>query len=507
MQPYPDTSPDFQTLFEGAPNLYLVLAPDLKIVAVSDAYCRATMTAREDILGHGIFDVFPDNPADTTATGVGNLRSSLDRVRQFRRPDAMAVQKYDIPRPASEGGGFEERHWSPLNTPVLDGNGEVAWIIHRVEDVTELVQLQAQGAASNKLHREQLGTIAQLRDANRALALQDEENAKLQQSVLARAAELQESEARLRGFLAASPDAMIIVDQASRILLASHRVQTMFGYAPEELVGQPIDAMLPERYRDMHANHRSRYMGAPHARAGKDLYALRKDGSEFPVEISLNPDRSGEKPFVIAAVRDITERKSVEAQLRQAQKMEAIGNLTGGMAHDFNNLLSIVIGNLDLLRGRAGDGAAMNPEIDQLSGEALDAALRGADLTQRLLAFARRQPLQPHRIDVNELVAGMSNLMNRTLGEDIEIKLDLGAEIWPVIADPAQIEASLVNIFNNARDAMPKGGTLTIATNNRHLDEDYAAAQAGLVPGDYAMIEVSDSGTGIPPGSGRNRAR
>ena len=132
-----DPASDFRALFEGSPNLYLVLDPDLKIVAVNDAYCQATMTDRKTILGRGIFDVFPDNPADPTATGVSNLRSSLERVLQFRRPDAMALQKYDIPRPASEGGGFEERYWSPLNSPVLDNRGEVSWIIHRVEDVTE----------------------------------------------------------------------------------------------------------------------------------------------------------------------------------------------------------------------------------------------------------------------------------------------------------------------------------------------------------------------------------
>ncbi len=115
-----DPASDFRALFEGSPNLYLVLDPGLKIVAVNDAYCQATMTDRKAILGRGIFDVFPDNPADLTATGVSNLRASLERVLQFRRPDTMALQKYDIPRPASEGGGFEERYWRPLNSPVLD---------------------------------------------------------------------------------------------------------------------------------------------------------------------------------------------------------------------------------------------------------------------------------------------------------------------------------------------------------------------------------------------------
>ena len=141
-----DPASDFRALFEGSPNLYLVLDPDLKIVAVSDAYCQATMSDRKAILGRGIFDVFPDNPADLTATGVSNLRSSLERVLQFRRPDTMALQKYDIPRPASEGGGFEERYWRPLNSPVLDNRGEVSWIIHRVEDVTALRAAQRAAA-------------------------------------------------------------------------------------------------------------------------------------------------------------------------------------------------------------------------------------------------------------------------------------------------------------------------------------------------------------------------
>jgi len=143
--------PDFQALFEAAPNLYLVLAPDLKIVAVSNTYLAATLTKRDEILGKGIFDVFPDNPDDDTATGAGNLRASLERVLKSKEPDAMAVQKYDIPHPE---GGFEERFWSPLNTPVLSKEGEVLYIIHRVEDVTEFIQLKRQGTEQNKLTEE-----------------------------------------------------------------------------------------------------------------------------------------------------------------------------------------------------------------------------------------------------------------------------------------------------------------------------------------------------------------
>ena len=166
--------PDFRLLFEGAPGLYLVLTPDLKIVAVSEAYLRATMTQRDKILGRGLFEVFPDNPDDPAATGVANLRASLDRVREQRVADTMAVQKYDIRRPESEGGGFEERFWSPTNSPVLDAKGELAYIIHRVEDVTEFVRLKTIGSEvrtrAEKMEAEVYLRAQEVAEANRHLA-------------------------------------------------------------------------------------------------------------------------------------------------------------------------------------------------------------------------------------------------------------------------------------------------------------------------------------------------
>jgi signal transduction histidine kinase/CheY-like chemotaxis protein len=192
---------------------------------------------------------------------------------------------------------------------------------------------------------------------------------------------------------------------------------------------------------------------------------------------------------------EIDAHKRTGEQLVHAQKMEAIGNLTGGMAHDFNNLLGVIIGNLDEL----SDQMRNDPKVNELAGEALDAALRGADLTRSLLAFARRQPLRPERIDVNERVAGITKLLSRTLGEAIEVKLDLAPDARPVVADPAQLEASLINLATNARDAMPQGGRLVIATRSKHLDADYAAQHDDVAPGDYTMIEVSDNGIGIAP--------
>jgi CheY-like chemotaxis protein len=173
--------------------------------------------------------------------------------------------------------------------------------------------------------------------------------------------------------------------------------------------------------------------------------------------------------------------------------MEAIGNLTGGMAHDFNNLLGVIIGNLGLTMERVtGDD-----EAAEMVGESLDAAWRGADLTRRLLAFARRQPLRPARIAVNELVADTIRLLRRLLGEDIEVRSDLGADVWPITADPAQLESAIANLATNARDAMPRGGQLLIATANRHLDADYVATHPEASEGDFVMIEVTDTGIGM----------
>jgi signal transduction histidine kinase len=184
-----------------------------------------------------------------------------------------------------------------------------------------------------------------------------------------------------------------------------------------------------------------------------------------------------------------------EEKLLQSQKMEAVGQLTGGLAHDFNNLLLVVIGNLDqLIESKKND-----PAVQDLAQHALEAAQRGADLTRSLLAFARRQPLRPRRIAINDLVSGLARLLSRTLGERIEVSLSLAPDIWPVVADPAQLEAALTNLSTNARDAMPRGGRLTIVTANRHLDEDYGSQHEDVTAGDYAMIEVSDTGIGMSP--------
>jgi len=309
--------------------------------------------------------------------------------------------------------------------------------------------------------------------------------------------ELRESESRYRAIFETAVDAIIVSDQHGIIQEFSRAAEAMTGYRAAELIGQNMRVLLPPSMRQEPERHTARYLWTV-----RELEVCRKDGSIFPAHLSIAEWSAGGHRHFTGVLRDLSaqhseqvERTKLEAQLHQAQKMEAIGNLTGGMAHDFNNMLGVIIGNIDLLRDLRGD----DPDIDELTHEALDAAFRGADLTRRLLAFARQQPLRPQHVDVNELVSGITRLLRRTIGEDIEISLDLTAELWPVVVDPAQLEASLTNLATNARDAMANGGRLMIATGNRTLDADYAAQHAEVLAGGYVMLEVSDTGCGMTP--------
>jgi PAS domain S-box-containing protein len=223
---------------------------------------------------------------------------------------------------------------------------------------------------------------------------------------------------------------------------------------------------------------------------------IRPDGSirTLHVEGRAQSDTDGIIRRLSGTMQDITDKRLIEQQLAQAQKMEAIGNLTGGMAHDFNNVLGVVIGNLDLLKRMLKDDRL----AEELRTEALEGAQRGAELTRRLLAFARRQPLRPQQVDANALVENIARLLSRTLGENIELRLRLGSQLPAIQVDPAQLEAALTNLATNARDAMPHGGRLDIVTRTTRIDAACATQHPEVRPGEYVLIEVSDTGTGIP---------
>jgi PAS domain S-box-containing protein len=310
--------------------------------------------------------------------------------------------------------------------------------------------------------------------------------------------ELLQTRAFLNVIIESIPLTVIVKDaKEGRYVLVNRAGEELLGHDRTEIVGRKVHDFLPEAEAEKIDEHDRRVVASRQPYEAPEHSVTTRDRGTRLVRKRIVPvlDEQSQPQYVLGIVEDVTEQRQTEAQLHHAQKMEAIGTLTGGMAHDFNNLLSVVIGNLDVLRGFVKENAT----VDELAGEALDAALRGADLTRRLLAFARRQPLQPARVDINELVDGITRLLTRTLGEQIEIDVRLAPELWPVTADPSQLEAALTNLATNARDAMPNGGRLTISTSQRTLDADYASLHPEVTPGEFAMIEVTDTGTGMPP--------
>jgi len=434
--------------------------------------------------------------------------------------------------------------------------------------------------------------------------------------------DLTESQELLQNAVDVSPNGMIMVDAAGRIIQGNRQIEQIFGYTQAELVGRPIEDLLPERYRGVHQGERGAFLADPRARqmgAGRDLFGLHKSGREVPVEIGLAPVVRHDRTFVIASVIDITERKkkdqalagslarlralmdnandgislidaegvlidvnprmlailgrsrdevvghhieefpaqdavadhpeafrqavvrgggdvldvpfrrrdgkdalvdfslsvveigservvlaigrdvteyrSLERQLRQAQKMEAVGRLAGGVAHDFNNVLTAIFGYADLVME---DLPADSPSRQDLE-EVRKAAQRASALTRQLLAFSRQQVLAPVVLSLNDLVEDIDKMLRRMIGEDVELGLKLTENLGNVRADPGQIQQVLLNLVVNARDAMPKGGRLLIETANADLTEAYAEQHQPVIPGPYVRLAVSDTGMGMTP--------
>jgi len=306
----------------------------------------------------------------------------------------------------------------------------------------------------------------------------------------------QKSEQMVLALLDSATQAIIAIDRAGRIVLANHRAEEMFGYTRAELVGSRIEILLPESKRPVHTSQRDQYFDKPHIRPmgiGMDLAGRRKDGVEFPVEVSLSYLQMAEGMFAIAFVSDISQRKLLEDQLMHAQKMEAVGRLAGGVAHDFNNMLTVISGYNRMILDE------LSP-LDPMRGyaeEILKAADRAGALTNQLLAFSRRQIMKPRVVNVNSVIEQTEKMLRRLIGEDVTLQFGLSPELGNIRADPGHVEQAVMNLAVNARDAMPMGGRLTIETANTQLDENYARTHMGVVPGEFVMLAVSDTGIGM----------
>ncbi len=297
----------------------------------------------------------------------------------------------------------------------------------------------------------------------------------------------------LRSMVSTLPVGVVALGRDGRVTLWNHAAEAILGYSAAEMIGRPTptDIFAGPAGGNGAADVFLRMVTGQRV-SGEEVQCRRKDGSLVDASFSGAALLGDEERLrgAICIFEDIGQRKAIAAQLQQAQKMEAVGQLTGGLAHDFNNILGIAIGNLDLLLAELED----RPSAREMVDTALSALLRGAELTRALLAFARRQPLKPARLDVGALLATVTRMLARALGEHIQINLRVEGELWPVLADAAQLEAAITNLAINARDAMPQGGTLTVTARNGALDEG-----ADVAAGDYLVIELCDTGQGMAP--------
>ena len=478
---------DFKAIFQATPSLHLILSPDpsFTILAASDAQLRATYMRREDI-GRPVFEVFRKNPDDPQEFGTAVLRASLERVLQTRAADRMAITKYDIPRPESKGGGFEQRYWRPLNVPVLDEQGALHCIIHQVEDVTDEVLSHKRGTLSHSNERFRAALLAS--GTGTFIWYLDDGSMQLD-SALEQTFGL--------GFGQR-------LDSLERLLERVHpqdrqRVRETFeryAIAMEEAVEFRLADTAPAKwltckakaFRD--ANGHLAYV----AGACTDITARKL--AEEALRVSETRLRQLNDDLEARVASEVAERSRTEEALRQSQKMEAVGQLTGGIAHDFNNLLTGIVGSLDLMQRRHARG---EKDVDRYINAAVTSAQRAAALTQRLLAFSRRQTLHLKPVDVNQLVASLEDLLHRTTGENITLETKLSAGLLPACMDANQLESAVINLVINARDAMPHGGHITVSTASFVMGKRPDPAKRGLTEGEYILLTVTDTGTGMTP--------
>ncbi|TQF40404.1 histidine kinase [Bradyrhizobium sp. UNPF46] len=308
---------------------------------------------------------------------------------------------------------------------------------------------------------------------------------------------LRESERLARNIVETSLDAFIQTDETGSILNWNSQAEQLFGWRREEVLGKStIDLIVAESERERARAGLKQFLENEDGRTlnrRRELICRRRDGKEFKAELSVTALKRREGLLFNVFYRDLTDKIAADERIRHAEKMEAIGQLTGGVAHDFNNILTVITGTIEIL----AEAVEKEPQLAAITKMIDEAAARGADLTQHLLAFARKQPLQPREIDINALVVDTAKLLRPTLGEQIQIESVFEEENCVAVVDPNQLTTAILNLALNARDAMPGGGKLIVETGAAYLDEVYASVN-DVRPGHYVLIAVSDTGTGIP---------
>jgi two-component system, cell cycle sensor histidine kinase and response regulator CckA len=454
------------------------------------------------ILGHRARYMLRSSRAEgAVRDGESRYRDLFDRVPVglFRADPTLRL--IDVNLPLVKMGGFPDRE-SCLATDIRGlfvDPGDPGKILARMEDRKVVrryeVRMHAQDGGSRWVEiNARAVTGADGGILYYEGSLQDIEDRRLAEEAL------RETTQTLQTIIEASPLAIVVLDPAGRVTLWNPAAERMFGWSEEEAVGRP-NPIVPEENREESRRLRERVLGGETI-TGADIRRRKKDGSSIDINVFAAPlrDETGFIRGIMSVIEDVTERRqaeeerrSLEEQLRHAQRLEAVGRLAGGIAHDFNNFLTVIEGYCGLLLLRMSDAAPERKEVDGIR----KAGDRAAALVRQLLAFGRRQVLQPKALCLNHVVSGMVPMLRRLIGEDIEILTALDPGIWTVKADPGQIEQVLMNLAVNARDAMPGAGTLILETANIRLDSARACGRFTVRAGSYAMLAVSDTGCGM----------
>lgn len=455
--------PDFEGLFQQIPGFFVVLRPDFTIAGVSDAYATAARTTRDKMLNRGFFDLFPDE--------TGKVRESLIKVLRHGVPDKMEPREYRI----NSGDRIETKYWSAVNSPIFSPQGELLFVIRRVDDVT--VQVRNEG------ERKSL-------EAERDL------------------------------FFFHSFDLIAIVGPDGFFKRINPAFERVMGYSEQELLSKPILEFLHPDDRPKTSRGIQKLASGQETVASINRY-LCKDGKYRA--FSWNTATIGTMFFTVG--RDITEQLAAEEkirdlnvqlekknseledkiteriadlnrsedQVRQLQKMDAVGRLAGGIAHDFNNMLGAISLYCDILLENSDKPDSVREHVQDI----VAATARAAALTRQLLVFSRKQILQFQTVPLNPLIQQMQKMLERLIGANVKIVTKFDETLRPINADPSQIEQVIMNLAVNARDAMPQGGVLSIETSNVYLDEQFTSTHLSVKPGPYVMLSISDTGTGM----------
>ena len=504
--------PPFEALFRNSPNAYLLLDPALKILDANEAYLNLTERTLNEIIGQRIHEAFAADPHAPETTHVEELLDSFNRVLRSKATDTLPVIRYSIAVRTDNGAQYEDRYWSATHTPILDEHGEVSAILQHTMDITELQSLKA------SLHL----------DERPGQPLQQVEAA-----IMSRAASMQNEGKQLRQLFAQAPGFVCFLSGPDHVFeLVNEAYEQLTGY--RQLIGKRVIDGLPEMTRQgfIELLDRVYLTGEPYVGKGMRALLQRRPEAE-PEEVYLDfvfqpiVERNGQTSGIFVLGSDVTEqflsqqelskhrehleelvrersrellhseaeRRVAEAALMQAQKLEAVGKLTGGIAHDFNNMLQIIGGNLQLLRRNLGGDETAQRRLESAVG----GVEKGARLSSQLLAFASRQPLQPQDVDLGELLGQMGELLSGALGRAIQMDIDIEPGLWPVFADIGNLQAAILNLAVNARDAMVGGGALSIHVRNRSLSADQLVGRPTATAGAYVELSIVDEGEGMTP--------